>query len=325
MSSQPVSGVPDLSVIIVSYNTRDLLRGCVESVYRETPDLALEVIVIDNASADGSAEMIADAFAAVHLIRSPENVGFGRACNLAVAESHAPWIVLLNPDTEVHDHALERLLAFSRSHPEAGLCGGRTLRPDGTVDPGSCWGDITLWSLVCFATGASTVLRHSTLFDPESLGRWPRDTVRTVDIVTGCLLMLPRTLWDQLAGFDERFFMYAEDADLALRTRALGYHPTITPDATITHVLAASSGSGAYSRVMVLTGKTTLFAKHWSPARARAGTALLEAGVALRAAGAGALRRTSSPWPEVWARRSEWRRGWTGTGVPTAPRPASQP
>jgi N-acetylglucosaminyl-diphospho-decaprenol L-rhamnosyltransferase len=325
MSSQSASGVPDLSVIIVSYNTRDLLRGCIESVFRETPDLTLDVIVIDNASDDGSAEMVADAFPDVRLICSPENVGFGRACNLAVAESHAPWLVLLNPDTEVHDRALERLLTFSRSNPEAGLCGGRTLRPDGSVDPGSCWGDTTLWSLACFATGASTVLRRSTLFDPESLGRWPRDTVRTVDIVTGCLLMLPRSLWDQLAGFDERFFMYAEDADLAMRARALGYRPAITPDATITHVLAASSGSGARSRAMVLTGRTTLLAKHWSPTRARAGTALLEAGVALRAVGARALRRPSSPWPEVWARRTEWRRGWTGPVVPTAARPSSEP
>lgn len=310
MSPQPVSGTPDLSVIIVSFNTRDLLAACIESVYRATPDLALEVVVIDNASADGSAEMVAKTFPTVHLIRSAENTGFGRAANLAVAQSRAPWIVLLNPDTEVHDHALERLVEFARAHPQAGLTGGRTLRPDGSLDPGSCWGDITLWSLTCFALGLSTALAHSSTFDPESLGRWDRSSIKTVDIVSGCLLAASRDTWDDLGGFDERFFMYAEDADLALRARALGFHPAITPDATITHELGAASGSGATSRAMVLTGKTTLLTKHWSPARARLGVALLVAGVGLRGLGALLLGRASSPWPEVWRQRGVWTRGW---------------
>ncbi|HZJ25848.1 MAG TPA: glycosyltransferase family 2 protein [Acidimicrobiia bacterium] len=300
----------DLSVIVVSYNTRELLEGCLRSVFSETTSVRLEVVVVDNASSDGSADMVATEFAEVALIRSDNNDGFARACNRGVAASHAPWIVLLNPDTEVHDRALERLLDFGRAHPRAGLTGGRTLRPDGTVDPGSCWGDITLWSLTCFAFGLSTALRHSEAFDPESLGRWERDSVRAVDIITGCLLAASRETWDRLGGFDERFFMYAEDADLAMRARAAGFRPAITPDATITHVLAAASGSGARSRAMVLRGKTTLLAKHWSPARARAGVALLVIGAGLRSLGARLVGRTSSPWPDVWNARATWRRGW---------------
>jgi GT2 family glycosyltransferase len=302
--------VPELVVVVVSYNTRDLLRACLASVARETPTVPHEVVVVDNASTDGSADMVAGEFPAVRLIRSDRNRGFARAANAGAAASRAPWIVLLNPDTEVHDRALERLLAFGARHPEAGIVGGRTLRPDGALDPGSCWGDMTLWSLTCFATGLSAARRGSRWFDPESLGGWRRDSVRTVDIVTGCLLLTARPTWDALGGFDERFFMYAEDADLSLRARALGYRPLITPDATITHVLAAASGSGARSRTMVLTGKVTLLRKHWPRARSRVGRLLLATGVALRALGARALGRRDAPWPEVWASRRTWRRGW---------------
>lgn len=299
-----------LSVIVVSYNTRELLAGCLASIFSETPAEVVEVVVVDNHSTDGSAEMVTAEFPDVTLIRSETNDGFARAANRGVAASHAPWIVLLNPDTKVHDHALERLVEFARAHPQAGLTGGRTLRPDGLLDPGSCWGDITLWSLTCFALGLSTALAHSPTFDPESLGRWDRSSIKTVDIVSGCLLAASRDTWDGLGGFDERFFMYAEDADLALRARALGFHPAITPDATITHELGAASGSGATSRAMVLTGKTTLLTKHWSPARARLGVALLVAGVGLRGLGALLLGRASSPWPEVWRQRGVWTRGW---------------
>ena len=115
------------------------------------------------------------------------------------------------------------------TNPGHGLYGGRTLWPDGTVCPGSCWGKPSLWSLFCFSTLLSTVFKGSRVFDPESLGGWQRDTVREVDIVTGCLLLAPREVWDELGGFDERFFMYGEDGDLALRAAAsraaAGHHP----------------------------------------------------------------------------------------------------
>ena len=98
---------------------------------------------------------------------------------------------MLNPDTELVGDTLAALLAYAQAHPHAGLIGGRTLSPDGELDPGSCWGAQSLWSLVCFASGLSTVFRGSRIFNPESLGSWPRDSARQVDIVTGCLCLVP--------------------------------------------------------------------------------------------------------------------------------------
>src|SRR5204862_7187826 len=122
----------------------------------------------------------------------------------------------------------------------------------GAVDPKSCWGAPTLWSLVCFASGLSTLFPRTRLFDPESLGRWPRDTEQEVDIVTGCLLLTRRNVWDELGGFDERFWVYGEDADFCLRAAGRGWRPAITPRATVVHVVGASSASEYDKKDLVL-------------------------------------------------------------------------
>jgi len=324
MSTPEVSTL-DLSVVIVSYNTCGLLRSCLASVIAETTGIAHEVIVIDNASSDDSASMVEQEFPTVRLLALSDNVGFARACNLGVGASSGAHIVLLNPDTVVHDRALEHLLAFGRSHPEGGLYGGRTLRPNGQVDPSSCWGQPTLWSLACYASGLTTAFRSSRIFDPESLGHWQRDSVREVGVVTGCLLLAERATWDRLGGFDERFWMYSEDADLSFRARKLGYRPVITPTATVTHVVGASSSSPSWKRRLVLRGKVTFVDKNWPPAAARAARLLLTVGVATRARLARLLRR-QSPWREVWDARAEWQRGWPdplASSEPSSPVPSA--
>jgi N-acetylglucosaminyl-diphospho-decaprenol L-rhamnosyltransferase len=299
----------DLSVIIVSYNTRDLLRACLRSIHEQTKFATFEVVVVDNASQDGSAAMMRDEFPDVKLFVSEKNLGFGPGCNRAVAMSSGEYLVLLNPDTLVLDRALDQLLEFYRAHPRAGLAGGRTLRPNGAVDPSSCWAAPTLWSMFCYATGLSTTFPRTLLFDPESMGRWPRDAVRPVGVVTGCLLLASRKVWDQLGGFDERFFMYGEDVDLSLRATKLGYTPMITPAATIVHVVGASSASLAAKRKMLLAGKVTLMDKHWPPAVAQLGRALLTIGTALRAF-LSRLTGRSSFWVDAWDQREVWRAGW---------------
>ena len=119
----------DLSVVIVSYNTCELLRSCLASVYAETTGIDYEVLIIDNNSTDGSATMVQTEFPMARVLALPDNVGFARGCNLGVAASSGEYILLLNPDTVVHDHALEHLLAFGRSRPIGGIYGGRTIHP----------------------------------------------------------------------------------------------------------------------------------------------------------------------------------------------------
>ena len=300
---------PDVSVVIVSYKVPELLRACLASVQRETTGCSYEIVVVENASGDGSAELVRSEFPGVRLIALEENVGFAAGSNIGARESTGEYVLMLNPDTELVGDTLTALLRYARAHPQAGLVGGRTLNPHGELDPGSCWGAQSIWSLVCFASGLSSLFRGSRVFNPESLGGWPRDSVRQVDIVTGCLCLAPRSVWEQLGGFDEAFFMYGEDADLGARVHKAGYRPAITPDAVIVHHVGASSHS-VDKREMTLRCRAALARKHWSPTRAEAGIMLLQAGTGLRALAANVARSSGSTWPAVWRRRRDWRGGY---------------
>jgi hypothetical protein len=304
---------PDVSILLVTYRCRDEAEACLHSIYDTTSGLDVEVVVLDNASADGTVEMVASTFPDARLIASRENLGFALGVNRAAEEATGEFVLLLNPDTEVHPGAVESLVAFARTNPEHGLYGGRTLDPDGTVNPGSCWGAPSLWSLFCFAALLSTAFKRNRLFDPESLGGWKRDSVREVDIVTGCLLLAPRALWQELQGFDTRFFMYGEDADLSFRARALGYRPAITPDAVVTHEIGVSSATREDKLILLFRGKATLLRKHWRGPRLPAGLFLLKAGVGVRALLAVLGRRNdgrAGAWPEVWRERRDWLPGY---------------
>jgi GT2 family glycosyltransferase len=265
--------------------------AALRTLFDETHNVALNVIVFDNASADGSADAIDAAFPQVTLIRSATNVGFAKANNLAVAEAGDEWILLLNPDTEVHDGAVDRLVEFATAHPSAGIYGGRTVFPDGSLNTASCWMKITPWSLFCNAFGLSMVFKKSSLFNPEAMGAWRRDTVREVDIVVGCFFLIRRSLWQRLGGFDLRYFMYGEEADLCLRAARLGFRPMITPDAEIMHIVGAASKSQADKLALLLKARATLVRDHWTQPWRPVGLGLLWAGVAFRAAAFGVLVR----------------------------------
>ncbi len=300
---------PDISVVIVSYKVPALLRACLASIRREAVGSTYEVIVVENASGDDSADMVREQFPEVRLIALDENIGFAAGSNLGARAAEGEYVLMLNPDTELVGDTFTALLRYARAHPRAGLVGGRTLTPAGELDPGSCWGAQSLWSLLCFASGLSSLFKRSALFNPESLNGWRRDSERQVDIVTGCLCLAPIRVWNELGGFDETFFMYGEDADLAARALNAGYRPAITPDAVIVHYVGASSLS-VEKREMTLRCRVALVRKHWPPRRAELGVALLQAGAGVRALGASLARSPGSTWPAVWRRRREWRTGY---------------
>lgn len=300
----------DLSILIISYNTRELTLDCLHSVFEQTHAPTFELLVVDNASQDGSAEAIAAAFPQVRLFALDQNLGFAAANNFAAEHARGRWVLLLNPDTVVLDRAIERLLAFAEAHPEAGIFGGRTLYADRSLNPSSCWGRPTPWSVFCQALGLNRIFSGSTLFNPEALPGWQRDTVREVDIVTGCFFLLRRSLWDQLAGFDPRFFMYGEEADLCLRARATGVRCLICPEATIVHYDGASDTVRADRQVRMLLARTRLFRKHWRATAAAFGVAMLKARVWGRALASRFARPAErAVWLEIWRRRTEWQRG----------------
>lgn len=308
---------PVVSVLVISYNTRAMTLACLESLRAQTT-IPHEVIVLDNASPDGSGSAIAEAFPDMRLIASPENLGFARGNNVAAAEARGEYLLLLNPDTLVLDHAVDRMAAFARRTPEAGIWGGRTVFADGSLNPTSCFGDQTLWSLFCRATGLALAFPRSPRLNPESYGGWARDSERAVDVVQGCLFLIRRDLWARLGGFDLTFFMYGEEADLCRRARALGAAPRMTPEATIVHYAGAASAGRADKQILVLKARVTLARRHlpaWQRPLARA---LLQLWPLTRTLGGRALARLTGGargaeaalmWGAVWRARADWRQG----------------
>lgn len=314
----PQAPTPDLTVIVVSYNTRDLTLAALRTLYETTKTTRFHCVVYDNASSDGSAEAIAAEFPQVELIASGDNLGFAKANNVVAAQASTDWLLLLNPDTEVHAGAIDNLMGFAKANPQAGIWGGRTVFPDGSLNIASCWGRITPWSAFCNAVGLRAAFPKSTLFNPEGYGNWQRDTVREVDIVVGCFLLIRRELWDELGGFNLKYFMYGEEADLCLRARAAGWRPMITPDAQIMHLVGASSGKIARKVEMVAKARATLIRDHWPAPLVPWGLFLMWLWAALRFAASRPLammgkREAAEKWATIWAHRRDWLAGYSPT------------
>jgi GT2 family glycosyltransferase len=315
--SEPVD--IDLSIIVVSFNTLKMTLECLRSIYAETLDTKFEIIVVDNNSRDGSADAIRSEFSEVKLIALKENIGFARANNLAANQAHGRKILLLNPDTVVIARAIDHLVAFSNETPSYRLWGGRTLNTDGSLNVSSCWRRMSLWNLTCFTFGLCRLAPMSPFFNSESYGGWDRNTVRHVDIVTGCFLMIDRALWENLRGFDPDFFMYAEDADLCHRARRAGARPTITPTAEIIHHGSVSEASEVDKRTKLFKGKVTLMKRHWSPLTQRLGRVLFLLVPLLRWPTYRLLARItheprfdsiSNDWRTIWRCRQQWIEGY---------------
>jgi GT2 family glycosyltransferase len=302
---------PVVSVLVISYNTRAMTLACLRSLRAETR-VPHEVVVLDNASSDGSAEAIAAAFPEVTLIASRENLGFAGGNNRAAEQARGRFILLLNPDTVVLDGAVDRLVAFAERTPRARIWGGRTLYADGRLNPASCWRRMTLWNAFCRTAGLAGLFPGSGLFNAEAYGGWDRGTVRAVDLVSGCFFLIERELWRALGGFDRDFFMFGEEADLCLRARALGADPHVTPDAVIVHHGSASMPDQAEKMAMLLQAKVALVRRHFPAWQRPLGVALvrlwpLSRMLAGRLAGG---RAAGSMWAAVWARRAAWAGGY---------------
>lgn len=318
---------PTLSIIVISYNTLTMTLKCLHSVVSQTLATEFELLVVDNGSTDGSADAIeAECAARLRLFRSPTNLGFAAGNNRAIQEATGEYLLLLNPDTEVLDGAIDNLLAFATAYPAAGIWGGRTLFANGLLNPSSCWNRMTAWSVFCQVTGLSKAFPRVSILNPEAVSAWWRGGPREVDIVSGCFFLIRRELWDRLGGFDPSFFMYGEEADLCLRARSLGARPMVTPNAVIVHHGGASERVAQDKLIRLLNAKAKLIRRHWRPGTRRVGIALLSCWPLSRASVCSILspisqraRTRASVWREVWCRRSEW-----STDSDRDPRPSEE-
>lgn len=234
-----------ISVIVISYNTRQMTLDCLRRLHEDLSDLAAEVFVVDNASSDGSIQAVRASFPAVRLIENSTNVGFGAANNQAMRMARGEFIMLLNSDAFPKPGATKVLIEYLRARPEVGVVGPKLLNADGSTQqscyrfptPAQCWRE-NLW--------ISTLFRdHAVLGD---YSHWAHDRERGVEWIVGACMLIRREVVARTGGFDERFFMYAEETDWQRRIRDAGWEIAYTPAVAVTH-LGGASGANEKSRV----------------------------------------------------------------------------
>lgn len=241
--THPPGRRPDVSLVIVSYHCRDLLQECLESVDVQRDDLDLEVFVVDNASSDGTAEMVAREFPWVDFTDTGANLGFAKPNNMALRRCAAPTILILNPDTVIPSGGLMRCVNELQARPDIGMLTPRLVTRTGELDRRCKRGFPTPWSSFCYFTGLDRVFKgpRSTRYTMGTLGE---HEVGLVEAISGAFMLVRAEVLDQVGLFDEQFFMYAEDIDLSLRITEAGWGVLYWPMVDVIHVGAGSNSGG---------------------------------------------------------------------------------
>ena len=248
----------DLSVVIVNWNTKDLLRGCLNSIYGDQPGVEFEVLVVDNASTDGSPEIIRREFPQVRLFANQKNRGFAGGNNQAIPECHGRYVMLLNPDSVLKPDAIQILLDYLEDHPEAGVVGPRLINPDGSLQV-SCYPKPTVlrefWRMF-----------HLDALYPLSeyrMDAWRADQPKRVDVLKGACLLVRQKVFEKVGLLDESYFVYSEEVDFSRRIRQAGWELVWVPGAQVVHYGAESTSQVALKMFLQLyQGKVLYFRKH---------------------------------------------------------------
>ena len=230
----PIHPPMDISVVIVGWNAKRYLELCLNSLYEAPARRNMEILVVDNASSDGSSEMIKTKFPQVKLIRSEENLGFAKGNNLAIRQCQGRYIALVNPDVIVFSGCLDALADFLDQNPKVGDVGPRVLNPDMTMQS-TCRRFPTLWNNFCSATGLAAKFKNSRFFAGEHMFYFPHDRTLAVDVLVGCFSMIRREAFDDVGLLDENLFMYGDDVDWCRRARKAGWQVVFFPGARAIH------------------------------------------------------------------------------------------
>jgi len=231
-----MTDIPDLTIIIVNWNVKELLQNCLKSVYAQTKGTSFEIFVVDNASSDGSVETVEKEFPQVRLIKNRENVGFAKANNQAIRESKGRYLMLLNPDTIVVGDALDTMVLFMDKHRDTGAVGPRILNPDKTVQLTCGRYSPTLLTELWDFTKLSSVFPESRIFGKSLMGFWPHNDTREVELLSGACMMVRKETIEQTGLMDEHFFLFAEETDWCYRIRKNGWKIYLNADAEIVHL-----------------------------------------------------------------------------------------
>ncbi len=230
----------DVSIIIVNWNTSQVTRDCLVSVYDQTHGIEFEVIVIDNASSDDSVAMIKHDFPQVVLIENTENKGFAAANNQGIEIAQGRHLLLLNSDTIILDGAIQKTVQFSDKHPDIGVLGCRVLNPDKTLQP-TCFMYPSILNMILSTSYLYKLFPKNPFFGREKMTWWNRDDVREVEVVTGCFMLVRHDAVKQVGCMDERFFMYGEETDWCYRFKKGQWKVMFSPVGEIIHLGGQSS------------------------------------------------------------------------------------
>jgi O-antigen biosynthesis protein len=271
----------DLSVVIVNYNVRQFLENALTSIRRAMDGLEGEIFVVDNASDDGSVEMVRGAFPDVCLIENKKNVGFARANNQALARTRGRLLLLINPDTVVQEDTFRVMLKFFDEHPDAGLAGCKILNPDGSIQLPCRRSFPTPWVSFTKVFGLAALFPRSRFFGRYNLTYLSPDENYPVDAVSGSFMMLRREVYEAIGGLDEEFFMYGEDLDWCYRVQQSGKKVYYVHNTKIIHFKGESTRRSEIDELKVFYGAMQVFVeKHFG--RSSIVKFLLNAGILLR-------------------------------------------
>lgn len=272
-----------LSVVIVSWNVKENLANCLKSIEENPASEPFEVIVVDNASSDGTVESVKNNFHQAVVIANDRNLGFAAANNQGIEKSQGEYILLLNPDTIVHSGSLDVLIEFMDKNEDVGICGPQLLNQDGTIQS----------SVRCFPTFRGALYRHTVikylgLFKNEYrkwlMKSFDHKTKMDVDQVMGAALMVRRLIIEDVGAMDEQFFMYYEEVDLCFRTKQAGWRVVFMPEAVITHLGGQSSGQIPMKKqMMAITSLLKFFRKHRGKSITAAFNCIFKPAIILRA------------------------------------------
>ena len=255
---EAVALTPDVSILIVCYQSLDLIGDCLAGVFQHTSGCRFEVLLVD-CSADGTVQYVEQNYPQVRVIPTSENLGFGAGNNFLAAAAQGKYLLLLNPDTIVTDNSIGELYRIAEARPDAGAVGGRCRLRDGSLDPGCRQSVPTLFRLTVSALGGMKYLNGALAETAREPGE--------VETLSGAFMLVRNDAWRQLHGFDTSFFMYSEELDLCVRLKQNGWKIVMTPKAEIIHLVGSGNSHSARRITLLTTGRMHFLRKFWSRPR----------------------------------------------------------
>jgi GT2 family glycosyltransferase len=248
----------DLSIIIVSYNTKEFLKGCIESIYKTTKNINFEIIVVDNASTDQTSELLKKLKTEnLQLIENKENLGFSKANNIGVKKASGRYLLFLNPDIEVHENTFEGMVKFMDEHEDAGAATCKLVMPNGQIDDASHRGEPTPWNAFTHFSGLSKLFGKTKLFSGYNLGYLNLNVTHEVEALAGAFMLVRKRAGEEAGWWDEDYFFYGEDLDFCYLLREKGWRIYYVPEYSVLHYKSVSSGIKKVSKDITTANKDT--------------------------------------------------------------------